>query len=94
MKNRTTTWSFYEEFFNQLQELTVHQLIERFNREVGVRGWTSSRGAFLTALRDVFELHPYHLDPDIFQYGATSFAQKIELCGDTITSIKKQSNSG
>lgn len=88
MKNKTTPQNPYEDLFNYLKELSIHELIEEFNREVFIKSWTSSRSAFLMALRDALELHPYFLDPEVFQYGTTSFAQKIELRGGTITSIK------
>jgi hypothetical protein len=36
--------------FNVLEELTNEQLVERYNKECGNTGWTSSRGTFLVEL--------------------------------------------
>lgn len=44
-----------EKFESQLATLSDEQLVARFNREVGNRGWVSARVYFLEALRNQFE---------------------------------------
>jgi hypothetical protein len=39
----------------QLRSKTPEQLVELFNKEVGVTHWVSARSRFLHALRDAFE---------------------------------------
>ena len=44
-----------EKFESQLATLSDEQLVARFNREVGNRGWVNARVYFLEALRNQFE---------------------------------------
>ena len=48
------------------------------------KGWTGSRGAYLVALRDVFEESDYELDSSVFMEGSTSYSRKIKLEGNKI----------
>jgi hypothetical protein len=41
--------------FNVLEDLTNEQLVERYNKECGNTGWTSSRGSFLVELHAEFK---------------------------------------
>ncbi len=42
-------------FAQQLEQLSDTELVQKFNREVGITGWTSTRSAYLAALRNSFE---------------------------------------
>ena len=44
-----------DDFLVQLSALSDEGLIERFNKEVGNPGWTSSRASFLSALHKEFD---------------------------------------
>ena len=48
MKNNTYN------FEGKLQKMNDHELIDRFNQEVGNQGWGNARAAFLYALRNEF----------------------------------------
>lgn len=49
LQNQTNT------FLGQLEQLTNAELVAKFNQEVGNTSWTSTRSAYLEALRNTFE---------------------------------------
>lgn len=70
-----------------LRKKTNEELVQRFNKEVGCRGWTSARSAFLSALRDAFEERDLELDETVFGKGTTSYKHKIQLVGKKVIPI-------
>ncbi len=45
---------FYQEYAARFAAATNQSLVESFNKEVGVTGWTSMRASFVAALIDEF----------------------------------------
>ena len=84
MAEKNYLQKLHEEYLEKFRVRTIHELIECFNREVGCKGWTGSRGAYLVALRDVFEESDYELDSSVFMEGSTSYSRKIKLEGNKI----------
>ncbi|MDP4270689.1 MAG: hypothetical protein Q8909_11265 [Bacteroidota bacterium] len=50
-----TNQNLFKDFLDTLAGESDEHLIERFNREVGNRGWTSTRGAYLAAIHAEFD---------------------------------------
>lgn len=76
-----------EEFRNSLREMSDQELAA-FNREVGNRGWTSSRGAYLAALQDEFDRRGIDYSA-IGDKNGISFANKIRLAKKKVVIEKK-----
>ncbi len=45
---------YYQEYAARFAAASSQSLVESFNKEVGVRGWTSMRANFIAALIDEF----------------------------------------
>lgn len=77
MKNNTYN------FEGKLQKMNDHELIDRFNQEVGNQGWGNARAAFLYALRNEFLSRDLDASKIIYEDGM-SLKRKICLKGKEI----------
>ncbi len=77
MKNNTYN------FEGKLQKMNDHELIDRFNQEVGNQGWGNARAAFLYALRNEFLSRDFDASKIIYEDGM-SLKRKICLKGKEI----------
>lgn len=68
-----------EKFENDLATLSDQALVERFNREVGNRGWVSARACFLAALRNQFEYRAIDYALVKNETGGINLAKKVVL---------------
>lgn len=74
-------------FRQKLKGRTVSELIERFNKEVGNRGWVRARSFFLEALEEA--LLATGLDcSDFIKEGSMSCQYPIALAGNRIVQVK------
>lgn len=91
MTEETFLQKFYRENLESFRTKTVHQLINDFNRQVGSRGWSGTRGAYLSALRTAFDefsqMAGLVLDKNVFMDKSTSYKKKIKLKGNRIVAI-------
>lgn len=72
------------EFVDGLRIMTDQELVDRFNKEVGVTVWVSARGRFLSALRDEIISRGWILPKGIEREGGLSLKKKIKLEGKQI----------
>ncbi|NQT49455.1 NUDIX domain-containing protein [Candidatus Kuenenbacteria bacterium] len=72
----------------RFQAQTDDQLIESFNREVGSSGWTTSRSAYLTALREEFDARGFDYSA-VGNKKGLSYKEKIELVGGEVRIVEK-----
>ena len=77
MKNNTYN------FEATLQKMNDHELIDRFNQEVGNQGWGNARAAFLYALRNEFLSRDFDASKIIYE-DRMSLKRKICLKGKEI----------
>lgn len=57
MNNETFLKQLELDYLARFRAMSANELVECFNREVGSRGWTGSRSAYLSALvLHLFEL--------------------------------------
>lgn len=77
MKNNTYN------FEGKLQKMNDHELIDRFNQEVGNQGWGNARAAFLYALRNEFLSRDFDASKIIYE-DRMSLKRKICLKGKEI----------
>lgn len=77
MKNNTYN------FEATLQKMNDHELIDRFNQEVGNQGWGNARAAFLYALRNELLSRDFDASKIIYEDGM-SLKRKICLKGKEI----------
>jgi hypothetical protein len=77
MKNNTYN------FEATLQQMNDHELIDRFNQEVGNQGWGNARAAFLYALRNELLSRDFDASKIIYEDGM-SLKRKICLKGKEI----------
>lgn len=75
-----------KEFRDRFAAMSEEQLVGAFNREVGNSGWTSSRAAYLAALRDEFNVRGY----DYSAIGKEGFSlkNKVKLVDKTIVLVE------
>ena len=66
-----------------LQKMNDHELIDRFNQEVGNQGWGNARAAFLYALRNEFLSRDFDASKIIYE-DRMSLKRKICLKGKEI----------
>ena len=45
----------YNEYLERFEKLNTQAIVDMFNKEVGVEGWTSSRATYLAAIHGEFE---------------------------------------
>ena len=83
MTEETFLEKFYRENLESFRTQTIHELINKFNHEVGCKGWTGTRGVYLGALGTAFDeislKEGIVLDKEVFQYKSTSYKRKIKL---------------
>jgi hypothetical protein len=85
--------ALFLEYKARFEKMTGKELIDAFNREVGNRGWTSSRGSYLAALFNEFKERGY----DFYEIGDDeylSLARKVKLVGKKIKVIDKGERNG
>lgn len=85
MTQKTFSENYYKECLEHFRAKSVDELIECFNREVGSRGWTGTRGTYLRALRNSFEERNLVLDSTVFGINSTSYVRKIRLGEDGVS---------
>lgn len=78
----------YKEFRNRFKKVSDKQLIGAFNREVGNKGWTTSRASYLAALHQEFEDRGYNYQ-SIGDKTGLSFKRKVKLVGKEIEIVEK-----
>lgn len=88
--SNTDNWlyTFYLEQLESLRRKSNEKLIKKFNREVGNNGWTGTRGAYLSALRDALEERNLELDETVFGKGFTSYRHKVKLVGNKVIAVE------
>ena len=79
MKEKSFLEQYYEENLAIFKRKTVQELIDAFNRQVGNKGWTGTRGAYGAALRKALDESGYSLDETVFTPNFTSYRRKIIL---------------
>ncbi|NLR93740.1 hypothetical protein [Flammeovirga agarivorans] len=75
----TFTEDFYLNSIEKLSSLSDDELIHSFNKEVGNLGWTSTRGAYLSALNDAISQRNFKGTPLIIKGGRMSIKRHISL---------------
>ena len=73
-------------FRQRFRESTVDQLIDSFNRDVGVPGWVAARGFFLIALQDALLATDLDCSSFISRDGM-SLASRVERRGKAIVPV-------
>lgn len=89
MENQTSSQKIYQDFLELFESKSVHELMSYFNKEVGCKGWTSARGAYLRALRvsieKISQKENIELDETVFMKNGTSYNRQIELKGNRLS---------
>ena len=75
----------YREYF---RDMTVDELIEAFNRDVGNPGWVRARSEFLTALREALLATGLDCSSFINERG-TSLAERVVKDGASIVPVSR-----
>ena len=81
------------EFVDGLRNMNDQELVDRFNKEVGVTVWVSARGRFLSALRDEIFSRGWIFPEGIDREGGLSLKKKIKLEGNQISFVEEQALS-
>ena len=81
-----TGQDYFIEFQKQLKSYNDEELINRFNEEVGNKGWGTARASFLSALHEEFNLRGFDYSV-IGDTNSLSFKNKITLINKTIKKI-------
>ena len=69
---------YYLEFKESLKSLTDQELIDAFNKEVGIDAWVTMRASYLAAMHSEFVRRGYDFS-DIGDESSLSFKNKIKL---------------
>ena len=85
MKEKSFLEQYYEENLAIFKSKTVQELIDAFNRQVGNKGWTGTRGAYGAALRKALDESGIHwmkqfLPPISLLIGERSYWIKERSC--------------
>jgi len=59
MELRGKANELYNEFEAMFATLTDDEVVSKFNRQVGNKGWTSAKVLYLTAIRDEFDVRKF-----------------------------------
>ena len=73
----------FEEFKRELSKLSDRGLVAKFNRETGISGWVSARGAYLAAIHEQFNARRFDYS-EIGDAHSLSFKHRIQLYGKKI----------
>jgi hypothetical protein len=76
----------YLEFRERLADLSDHELLRCYNREVNINAWVSSRGIYLMALRDTLEERGFDLSMVVTE-NCFSMVQKVGVYFDGDTKV-------
>jgi acetolactate synthase regulatory subunit len=68
-----------ESYKLDLAKLSKEELVERFNREVGNRGWVSTRAIYLSELRSAMENAEINIKSVLNSSGGFNLNRKVEL---------------
>ena len=74
-----TPQQHFEEFSKIFSDLSDNEIIERFNLEIGNKGWVSARGAYLVALQQEFRRRDWDYS-DIGDEKSLSLKNMVKLC--------------
>lgn len=88
MNNETFLKQLELDYLARFRAMSANELVECFNREVGSRGWTGSRSAYLSALHRAFESLEMQLDPLVFTPSGLSLNIKLTVEGDCICGVE------
>ena len=50
-----TPHELFENFMARMDEYSDDKIVECFNSQVGIKGWTGATGAYMSAIREQFE---------------------------------------
>ncbi|ATA89233.1 hypothetical protein [Capnocytophaga stomatis] len=85
-RKEKTLQDFFQDYKLRFSKMTIDELIEVFNREVGNMGWVGIRGAYLAALHQEFLSREFDCSQFIFE-DSTSLQYKIRLEGKKLVQI-------
>ena len=87
MAELTYLEAYKKECLELFRTESIHDLINRFNREVKGMGWVGARGAYLVALSQAFKERCIPLDETVFMDKALSLRRRIKLVDGAIVAI-------
>ena len=76
---------YYQEYAARFAAASSQSLVESFNKEVGVSGWTSMRANYIAALIDEFRNRG--IDISVVNDGSSTDFNHHVLLGDTAYSL-------
>ena len=79
---------YYDYFTKVLLNLSNEEIIERFNREVGIRAFGIARQGYLSALRHQIEKRRIDCSEVVSETGM-SFANKVDLVNNKMIKRKE-----
>ena len=53
--NAKTPHELFENFMTIMEKYSDEKIVECFNSQVGIKGWTSATGSYMSAIREQFE---------------------------------------
>jgi hypothetical protein len=91
-KKHKPTEDLYESFKRFFTKLSKQELVDKFNNEVGNRGWTSARSIYLHELREAMIDSGIDCSKVINESGGFNLDKNVKLLGNQLAYVNLPTN--